>query len=65
MAADRAHQIREHLANILLAFQVLVRANGMRERHARVVQLGLRSAQKLAQLLLARHDAPRAGERPI
>jgi hypothetical protein len=63
MAPDRPHQTREAIANVLLAFQMLLRPRGMRERHLRIVQLGLKSAQKLAQLLLVERGGAEPGMR--
>lgn len=65
MATDLSHQIREKLADVLLALQMLARPSGIRERHRRIAELGLLSARKLAQLLqVDTGDAPRPGERP-
>ena len=60
MAADRAQQKREAIANVLLAFQMLLRSRGTRERNLKIVQLGLSSAQKLARLLLVEPKTSRS-----
>jgi hypothetical protein len=64
MAVDREHRIRENVANVLLALQMLCRARGMRQQHQRVAQLGLTSARNLVQLLFNRRGTPGTGERP-
>jgi hypothetical protein len=65
MAPGPSHELREKLADVLLALQMLGRASGMREHHRRIAEPGLLSAQKLARLLLLdRTDSPQTRRAP-
>jgi hypothetical protein len=52
VSEDGVHLVRTHLANVLLALEMLARKAGPGSHEARVIAAGLSSARKLARLLL-------------
>ena len=54
------HAIRNHLANVRLALEMLCRKAAPNSREAKVAEVGLSSWQRLAQLLLVKKEPTKA-----
>jgi len=52
MGMDRQYHMRQHMANVLLAFQALSRRQLPWQQQRRIAMIGLSSARKLAGVLL-------------
>jgi hypothetical protein len=65
MPDDRASQLRVHLTTVLLALEMLYRRERPRVQQARIAQLGLTSARRLAKLLLRERSRGSAQEREM